>query len=105
MRMSADRFFLGILMVMVAIGAAGCNRSTAIRATFTVEGMHCEGCSSAITDALVKVVGVESASADHVLGSAEASFQSPAVTPEQLTAEIEGLGYTVTAVKTAPVEG
>ena len=66
MRMSADRFFLGILMVMVAIGAAGCNRSTAIQASFTVEGMHCEGCSSAITDALVKVVGVESASADHV---------------------------------------
>jgi len=105
MRMSVDRVVLGILVVIVAMVAAGCSRSTTVHASFTVEGMHCEGCSSAITEALDKVEGVKGASADHAKGFAEASFQSPGVSPERLAAEIEGLGYTVTAVKTTPVEG
>ena len=84
---------------------SGCNRSTTVDASFTVEGMHCESCSSAITEALVKVDGVESASADHVTGSAKARFPRRACHRSELAAEIEGLGYTVTAVKTTPVEG
>lgn len=104
MRMSADRFVLTIVVVIGVILVAACGRSTPVQASFTVEGMHCESCSSAITEALEKVEGVESASADHVAGTAEASFRSPAVSPEQLTVEIEGLGYKVTAVKTVPVE-
>ncbi len=91
-------------VVIVAILAAACSRSTTVEASFTVEGMHCESCSSAITEALEKVDGVESASADHATGSAEAVFRSPDATPEQLAAEIEGLGYTVTAVKTTTIE-
>lgn len=105
MRTSVDRVILGFLIVMVVTMAAGCKRSTTVHATFTVEGMHCESCSSAITEALEKVDGVDLASADHATGSAEANFRSPGVSPDQLTAEIEGLGYTVTAVKTVPVEG
>ena len=104
MRTSVDRVFLGIFVVIVAIVVAGCNRSTTLRASFSVEGMHCESCSSAITEALEKVDGVDSASADHAAGSAEASFVSPGVSPEQLVAEIEGLGYTVTDVKTMPIK-
>lgn len=104
MKTLLDHVILVVLIVAVAL-VAGCNRSTTVRADFTVEGMHCESCSSAITDALGKIDGVESANADHVAGSAEASFTSPMVTADQLVAEIEGLGYTVTAVETTPSQG
>ncbi len=105
MKRSVDRVLLGIAVVIVAVAAGGCSRSTTVHTSFTVEGMHCESCSSAITEALERVDGVKSASADHVAGSAEATFRTPGATPEQLAAEIEGLGYTVTAIKTTPIEG
>jgi len=105
MRTSVNRVIFAVFIVIIAAMVAGCSRSTKIQASFTVEGMHCESCSSAITEALEKVDGVESASADHATGSAVASFESPGVSPEQLSAEIEGLGYTVTAVETTPIEG
>lgn len=105
MKTSVDRVVLGIFVVIVAMVTAGCGRSTTVHASFTVEGMHCESCSSAITEALEKVEGVNGASADHAKGFAEASFQSPGVSPEQLATEIEGLGYTVTAVEITTVEG
>lgn len=105
MKRSVDRVLLGIAVVIVAVAAGGCSRSTTVHTSFTVEGMHCESCSSAITEALERVDGVESASADHAAGSAEATFRTPGATPEQLAAEIEGLGYTVTAIKTTPIEG
>jgi copper chaperone len=100
---SVDRALLGLAVAIVVMVMAACGRSSTVHTSFTVEGMHCEGCSTAITEALEKVDGVESASADHVTGSAEATYRSPSATPEQLAAEIEGLGYTVTAVKTTPV--
>lgn len=104
MRMSSERVIITVVLIIAAGLTLGCSRSETVSASFTVEGMHCESCSSAITEALEKVDGVESASADHATDSAEASFISPGVSPEQLAAEIEGLGYTVTAVKTTPVE-
>jgi len=103
--MSPDRVIIAVVLIFAAGLTLGCSRSTTVSASFTVEGMHCESCSSAITEALEKVDGVESVSADHATGSAEARFVSPGVSPEQLAAEIEGLGYTVTAVETTPIEG
>lgn len=88
-------------LVLIAVAALGCGRSSTVRVTFTVDGMTCESCSAAITDALTKVDGVEQATADHVAGTAEAVVASPAVSPEQLVVEIEGLGYTVTSISTA----
>lgn len=105
MRMPAERVFKAVVLIIAAGIVSGCNRSTTVDASFTVEGMHCESCSSAITESLEKMDGVESASADHVSGSAKARFQSPGVSPDELAAEIEGLGYTVTAFKTTPIKG
>jgi copper chaperone CopZ len=90
-------FFIGVL--------AGCGATEPARVVFTVEGMTCESCSAAITETLSKAEGVERASADHVSGSAEAVFVGPETTVEHLSAEIEGLGYTVTATKVTPVQG
>lgn len=105
MRAPAERVLIAVVLIVGAWMVSGCTRSTTVETSFTVEGMHCESCSSAITEALTKVEGVESASADHVSGSASARFRSPGVSPDELAAEIEGLGYTVTAVKTTPIEG
>ena len=96
----------GVLVLTAVIGIlAGCGPSEPVEVVFTVEGMTCESCSAAITETLSKVEGVERASADHVAGSAEAVFVESEVTVEQLSAEIEGLGYTVSATEITPVQG
>jgi copper chaperone CopZ len=76
-----------------------------MRTVFTVEGMHCDGCSSSITAALTGMDGVEEASADHEQGVAEAVYRPREVDVEELKAEIEKLGYTVTGTETDAVEG
>jgi copper chaperone CopZ len=95
-----------VLLVAALVMSLGCARHEQIvRTTFTVEGMHCDSCSSSIVSTLEKVEGVESITADHELGMAEAIHQSTAVDAEALKAEIEKLGYTVAAMKTETVEG
>ena len=93
------------LTVVLTVSLGACGRATPVHASFTVEGMHCESCSSAITEVLEKIDGVESASADHETGSAQAVLLSSSVDPNRLATEIESLGYIVTEVKTTPVEG
>jgi len=96
-----------VLMIGLALAVtlAGCAREIPARSVFTVEGMHCDGCSTSITAALKAVDGVEEASADHEEGVAEAVYRPGKVDVEELKTEIEKLGYTVTGTETAGVEG
>jgi copper chaperone CopZ len=106
--MTASKIRVTVLMLLVVVagGITGaCNRSTVVEASITVEGMHCESCSSAITEALTKIDGVSTASANHETGSATATYESPGVSTDELSKAIEDLGYTVTGVKTGPAEG
>lgn len=98
-----QRRVLIVGLALVVAATAACGRSTEVSSTFTVEGMTCESCSAAITGALMKIEGVEDASADHLAGTARAVHRVPDVPADRLAAEIEGLGYTVTAVETTPV--
>jgi len=100
MRPTAPRAFVVVAVCSVLFVAAGCSPSESIRVSFTVEGMTCGSCSSAITETLNGVEGVTNATADHVAGTASAVIDGPGVTAEQLAAEIEGLGYTVTSTET-----
>lgn len=93
--------FLAVLVVVISCSPA----PSPTRASFTVEGMTCGSCSSAIITALSEMEGVETAAADHVAGTAEAVITSTDITPEQLAAEIEGLGFTVTETRTDVVDG
>ena len=93
------------VLIVIICTLSGCGESEPVQVKFTVEGMTCESCSAAITETLSEVEGVEHASADHVAGSAEAVVVGSEVTVEQLSAEIEGLGYTVTATEITPVQG
>jgi copper chaperone CopZ len=99
---SASVLAIGLVL---AFSVAGCGRENPVRTVFMVEGMHCDGCSSAITEALLMTDGVEEASADHEKGVAEAVYQPSTVDVEELKAEIEKLGYTVTSMETEAVEG
>lgn len=99
-----NKMILLALASSIVLTALGCGPSTTtVEASFSIDGMTCESCSSAITDTLSKIEGVESASADHIIGSARAVFRSPGVTEDQLIGEIEGLGYTVTATETVVI--
>lgn len=89
---------LGAVLTMVA-----CSRPDTVRTVFTIDGMHCDACSSAITTSLEKTDGVIEASADHEQGTAEVVYHSRVVEVETLEDEIENLGYTVTGTTTSPV--
>jgi len=74
------------------------------RTVFTVDGMHCDACSSSIIASLERVEGVDEATADHELGSAEAVYRPREVEADDLKTEIEKLGFTVTGMETKPLE-
>lgn len=102
---------LTLLAVVLAVLAAAAGLVSAgdpartVRTVFTIEGMHCDGCSAAIVGALQRIDGVLEASADHDKGEAVAVYQRRKVSVEDLEQAIEKLGYTVTATETTPVEG
>lgn len=96
---------LGIMVLGLAVAAAAGEQAETVRTVFTVEGMHCGGCSAAITAALEKVEGVVEASADHEKGLATAVYDPRKAGVEELEAAIEKLGYTVTGAKTEAVKG
>jgi copper chaperone CopZ len=105
MRSTTIRLALAAVLAVAALAVGGCARTEPVEVAFTVEGMHCESCSAAITQALQQLEGVESATADHAAGTAAATCRSSEVDPERLAAEIEGLGYTVTSVTVTPAGG
>lgn len=61
--------------------------------TLPVEGMVCEGCSSAIKEKVEKLPGVVSCTADHEKKSASITFDKSKVNPAQMIAAIRDLGY------------
>ena len=93
------------LMAGLLMGTAACDqKADQSRTFFTVDGMHCDACSTSIVTTLVKVNGVEEAAADHEKGTAEATYRPRIVEADTLKAEIEKLGYTVLGMETEKVD-
>lgn len=65
-----------------------------VTAEYSVTGMTCDDCSSAIESELIKVPGVSTVSADWKTGSTKVQYDAGKVTDAQLIAAIEKLGYT-----------
>ena len=95
---------LAVVLILAAAGAGAGVGADVVRTVFTVQGMHCDGCSAAITGALERIDGVIEASADHEAGRAEAVYRPKKVSADELKAAIEKLGYTVTAMETVPAD-
>jgi len=92
------------LVIGLALPLAAGGRPEVARTVFQVDGMHCGGCSSTIIATLERMDGVIESSADHEKGVAEASYHPRKVEVEELKAEIEKLGYTVTSMETEAEE-
>ncbi|SEH43373.1 Copper chaperone CopZ [Halopenitus malekzadehii] len=59
---------------------------------YTVSGMACDGCETAVVEALSEVPGVEDATADHEAGIVTVSGNAEA---EAVVAAIDDAGYEV----------
>jgi copper chaperone CopZ len=105
MRIVVRIFPVVLAILALAAPLAADSPPDTVRTTFQVEGMHCGGCSSAIIATLEKVDGVIEVSSDHDQGVAEVVYRPRKVEADELKAEIEKLGYTVTGMETEAVEG
>ncbi|MCB1221098.1 MAG: heavy-metal-associated domain-containing protein [Planctomycetales bacterium] len=57
--------------------------------------MHCDNCVQSIQGTVAKMEGVSAVSANFETGVVDASFDPAKVSEQQITAEIESLGFTV----------
>ena len=105
MRIVVRIFPVVLAILALAAPLAADSPPDTVRTTFQVEGMHCGGCSSAIIATLEKADGVIEVSSDHEKGVAEVVYRPRKVEADELKAEIEKLGYTVTGMETETVEG
>jgi copper chaperone CopZ len=64
-----------------------------MKATITVEGMHCNACEMLITDALGDTPGVKSANVSLKEGKAVVEYDERQATETQLRKVIEDEGY------------
>lgn len=89
-----------ILAVVAALGAlgwagraaAGDEAATTV-STFAVQGMTCGGCEVGVEMKVEELDGVESVEASYKEGTARVTYDPAQVTPEQIIAAIEELGY------------
>jgi copper chaperone CopZ len=68
--------------------------TTTRKDTFIIDGMNCGHCVKAVRDALAQFDAVQIH--DVEIGTATVSYDSDAVTRDQLVAAIEDMGYEVT---------
>ncbi|MEK7582833.1 MAG: heavy metal translocating P-type ATPase [Patescibacteria group bacterium] len=62
---------------------------------YRVKGMHCASCSSIIEKAFKKVDGVEAAEVNYATEKAKVSFDPTKTNPQELSKQIEHLGYSL----------
>lgn len=97
---------LAVLAMTVVVAAIlGCGRTLPRHAVLTVEGMHCDSCSAAITAELQGLDGVSSASADWHAGRAEVTYDPSKLEEAELRQTVEGLGYKVTGIEVGDAGG
>lgn len=100
---------VAIVAVLAALGALGWlgraaagEEAAATVSTFAVEGMTCGGCEVGVKMKVKKLAGVESVEASYKEGTARVGYDPAEVTPEQIIAAIEELGYEAELQKTEP---
>ena len=74
-----------------------------VKIILEVDGMACGMCESHVNDAVRKAFPVKKVTSSHAKGRTEIIADAP-IDEEKLKAAIYAIGYTVTAVQTAPYE-
>ena len=85
------------LVAWTASAGEGADSSAAEEAatsTFHVTGMTCGGCEVGVRRVVNKLEGVQEVEASHEEGTATVTYQADTVTPDDIIAAIEELGYT-----------
>lgn len=67
---------------------------SATTSTFRVTGMTCGGCEVGVRRVVNKLEGIEDVEASHEEGTATVTYRADEVTPDDIIAAIEELGYT-----------
>ncbi|MGH8273590.1 MAG: heavy-metal-associated domain-containing protein [Gammaproteobacteria bacterium] len=65
--------------------------------TFTIKGMHCQGCAQIIESVLARLEGVQTCSVSYRNGSAQVLFDPVRVRRESLARAVEKAGYRIVA--------
>lgn len=94
------------LVLLVALGGVGWvsqavaanEDSQTVTSTFEIEGMTCGGCELGVKMKVKKLDGVESVEASYEDGQAKVVHDPRTVTPDDIIAAIEDLGYTAELV-------
>jgi len=71
---------------------------SATTSTFHVTGMTCGGCEVGVRRVVNKLEGIEDVEASHEKGAATVTYRADEVTPDDIIAAIEELGYTAELV-------
>jgi len=90
-------------VLILATVALACGPQPPVRTVVAIDGMHCDGCEEAITQAVAALPGVVEVTADHERGEAIVVYRPNEVSEEEITSTIEDLAYTVAGTKTEAV--
>jgi copper chaperone CopZ len=91
---------LAALAWAVQVGADTTPEDAVVTSVFEVEGMTCGGCEVGLRMKVKKLDGVEKVEASHKEGTAVVTYDAAKVTPEDIVAAIEDLGYTAKLLET-----
>lgn len=100
---SGTLFTVTLLLTAAALGcmsrsSVAAGDAQTVTSTFTVEGMTCGGCELGVEMKVGKLDGVESVESSYEEGKGKVVHDPEKVTPEDIVAAIEELGYTVELV-------
>ena len=62
----------------------------------SIEGMHCSACVRRVSNALTGLDGVQVAEVE--VGSAEVKYDGQRVSPEEIVASVDRIGFTAKAI-------
>ncbi len=82
-----------VLGLVATLSAEAPEESSSTTTAFRVEGMTCGGCEVAVKRAVKKIEGVDTVAASHKEASAEVTYDPAKVTPEEIVAAIEKIGF------------
>lgn len=91
------------LVAWSAIAGDGADQDEAGNAvtssSFNVTGMTCGGCEAGVRRVVKKLEGIEAVEASYKNGTATVDYQADKVTPDDIIAAIEKLGYTAELIE------